>query len=170
MTEPKYPKIGRKESLPFGAKRWLLGDEQARSRVEVRWELDVGELWDECGQAVVNHWVRRHPGTRPKWWWDHREPRQRLGGTGTPLHECSAYAATYRFGLPLFWKRRGEAYLPRCTAIDPSDLPQFESEAAYLKRHRLLLPGEARRLRPRDFVDEAVVWPAPPAFVSIASG
>ena len=36
---------------------------------------------------------------------------------------------------------------PVCTRFDPNDPPQFESEAAYLERHGLLLPGERRRLR-----------------------
>ncbi len=39
---------------------------------------------------------------------------------------------------------------------DPADLPRYESEAAFLKRLELLLPGEERRLRPKDYEPEAV--------------
>jgi hypothetical protein len=35
--------------------------------------------------------------------------------------------------------------------FDSGDPPRYESEAAYLKRHGLLLAGEARRLQPRDY-------------------
>jgi hypothetical protein len=38
-------------------------------------------------------------------------------------------------------------------AIDPDDPPTFESQASYLKRHRLLLAGEERRA---DFEPHAV--------------
>jgi len=41
-------------------------------------------------------------------------------------------------------------------AIDPNDPPTFESQAAYLKRHGLLLAGEERRLRKVDWEAEAV--------------
>ncbi len=36
-------------------------------------------------------------------------------------------------------------------AIDPADPPRFESQAAYLRRHKLLLPGEEKRLTAADF-------------------
>ena len=41
-------------------------------------------------------------------------------------------------------------------AIDPTDPPRYEAQAAYLKRHKLLLPGEERRLAPADFEPEEV--------------
>jgi hypothetical protein len=39
-------------------------------------------------------------------------------------------------------------------AIDPNDPPTFESQAAYLKRHGLLLAGEERRLKKADWEPE----------------
>ena len=39
---------------------------------------------------------------------------------------------------------------------DPNDPPKFESQAAYLKRHGLLEPGEERRLNPADFEPEII--------------
>jgi hypothetical protein len=41
-------------------------------------------------------------------------------------------------------------------AIDPNDPPVYESQARYLERHGLLLPGERQRLRKADFEPEAV--------------
>jgi hypothetical protein len=40
--------------------------------------------------------------------------------------------------------------------VDPAFPPLYESEAAYLKRLGLLLPGEARHLRQADFEPEAL--------------
>ena len=42
-------------------------------------------------------------------------------------------------------------------AIDPLDPPKFESEAAFLRRHRLLLPSERARLTEADFEPELVI-------------
>ena len=46
--------------------------------------------------------------------------------------------------------------------FDPNDPPQFESEAAYLDRHGILLPSERRRLSREDFEPEVLpadFWP-----------
>ena len=40
--------------------------------------------------------------------------------------------------------------------VDPDDRPSFESQAAYLKRLKLLLPGEEKRLTPDDFTPEKI--------------
>jgi hypothetical protein len=39
-------------------------------------------------------------------------------------------------------------------AVDPANPPTFESEATYLGRHELLLPGERRRLSEDDFAPQ----------------
>jgi hypothetical protein len=111
-------------------------------------------------------WTRR-PGTRPSccWRFDAPEPdliagtdpemqafiyqRKRLGGKGTP-----SVGASLALGVPEYtgWKICLGRTEPVCTRFDPNDPPQFESEAAYLERHGLLLPGERRRLRRDDFV------------------
>lgn len=41
-------------------------------------------------------------------------------------------------------------------AIDPDDPPVFESEAAYLKRLNLFMPGEEARLTEADFAAELI--------------
>ena len=40
--------------------------------------------------------------------------------------------------------------------IDPDDPPVYESQPDYLRRHNLLLPGEAQRLTAADFAPEVV--------------
>jgi hypothetical protein len=42
------------------------------------------------------------------------------------------------------------------SSVDPNDPPILESEASYLERHGLLLPGERQRLRKTDFEPVAV--------------
>jgi len=83
----------------------------------------------------------------------------------------------FRFGIPCSWvsafdvsfyngrsrdvhgNRIGEKYeegnFPY-DAIDPADPPAFESQAAYLQRHRLFLPGEENRI-PAEASDPEVV-------------
>lgn len=93
-------------------------------------------LWLANEPALLAEFTGASPGLRPSIWWRTRapEPRRRLGGLGSPIGrdlDC---------GVPAHW--RGVA--------------TFESQATYLRRHGLLLPGEARRLRPRDFEPERI--------------
>ena len=117
-------------------------------------------------------------GTYPGVWFDGQlpEPRRRQGGTGTPAFEVLAYKPRYSFGLPVDWitpfqekyysgtavNIRGEpigSLVPtdfKGVAIDATDPPRFESQATYLRRLGLFLPGEERRLRKADFEEEVV--------------
>jgi hypothetical protein len=99
------------------------------------------------------------------------EPRRRLGGTGTPKFEVLNYVPTLSFGIPNCWIEAWEADYyggksgftgddPNSGPIfegvppDPADPPAFESQAAYLARHGLLLEGERERLSHSDFEPE----------------
>ena len=141
----------------------LLDDSEPRNTV--RFFMTDSELraaWNEVKDEILEAWAREQPGARPLHWWryDAPEPRRRLGGIGTPAHEVSAHVEAYEWGLPTIWvtpadvDRRGTAF--EGVAVDPEDPPSFESEAAYLNRHSLLLPGELKHLSPADFEPEAV--------------
>jgi hypothetical protein len=124
---------------------------------------ELRQLWVQHGAAVLAEWVRRYPGTRPVCWWrwdaprwagkeacgrDLPEPRQRLGGTGDP---CSD---DWEEGIPRFWVSwPGRKERP----VNPADPPLYEAEATYLRRHGLLLRGEAARLKAADYEPVAVV-------------
>jgi hypothetical protein len=117
---------------------------------------DLRELWHEHRERILADHIDVHPGTRPAaWWlWDAPralpvtlgrfygttfapamvEPRCLLRGSGCPLHEAAAFAPSYAYGIPAW-------------CGDPDEPPEFETQAAYLKRHGLLLPAE-RRARP----------------------
>ena len=85
----------------------------------------------------------------------------------TPCHGVLNYAPNFERGVPTSWVYGWsiEYYNGRAIDVhgnpigpeyhdghfpaerfDPNDPPQFESEAAYLDRHSLLLPSERRRL------------------------
>lgn len=162
-------------------------------------KLDSEELWVEHKEWLLPEWVDRFPGTRPQLWWDHSaprmpegtfpgryydgklpQPRQRIGGVGTPKFEVLAWIPRYAYGLPVDWVSAEEAEIYNGSpdaegnplarqdgtrfaegdfaglAIDPRNPPKFESQATYLDRHGLLLPGERRRLTERDFRPETL--------------
>jgi hypothetical protein len=89
------------------------------------------------------------------------------------MHEISAYAPSFSYGIPNNWfevperpagLQMGEfldahyaELARRCAPINPDDPPLFESQATYLERHGLLLPGERRRLTKQDFEPEKVI-------------
>jgi hypothetical protein len=97
-------------------------------------------LWRAHRDVLLAVFVRDHPGTRPSTWWhvDAPEMRRQVGGQGEFVRP------EYWCGMPHYWTR-----------LDPLDPPKFEAEASYLKRHRLFLPGEERRLTEADFQPEA---------------
>lgn len=125
--------------------------------------MQDGELqtaWDASRDAVLAEWVQTTPGTRPAHWWlfDAPEQRQRIGGKGTPCHEALAHAPAFSLGIPADWVSdhwitdRGV----KAERFDPTDPPAYESQAAFLKRHKLFLSGEERRLSADDYAPEAL--------------
>lgn len=112
----------------------------------------VQKLWNESEEEILSNWISGNPGTRPSLWWkyDFPEPRQRIGGIGTPSHEVLAVEACYEFGLPTSWISEFEErhHFETCKgkAIDFNDPPLFESQTAYLQRHGLLISSEEKYL------------------------
>jgi hypothetical protein len=130
------------------------------------------EAWEVHREFIVAHWIKEHPGSRPSYWWKYSapEPRRRLGGIGTPTDEAFNYVPSYRFGIPDSWVNQWEIelYSGRIMGVDgkpiisadrgfvavvpnPDNPPIYESEAAYLRRLGMFLPGEAARLISSDF-------------------
>ena len=143
--------------------RALLSDREGDH--PVRFFMTNAELraaWNEVKDEILESWAREEPGIRPLHWWrfDSPEPRRRLGGVGQPAHECSAHVEAYELGLPTVWVLQDDSLAG--VPIDPADPPRFESEAVYLERHGLLLPGELDRLSDADFLPETVEAEAAP--------
>jgi hypothetical protein len=126
--------------------------------LEIDFHRNTHQLWDLHRDAILTEHIKENPGTRPALWWRYDaprlpigtfpghyrdgqlpEPRLLVGGSGTHV---AATSAAYAYGLPTAW-----------IDIDEDDPPTFENQAAYLKRHGLLLAGEERRA---DFEPDAV--------------
>ena len=138
-----------------------------------------GVLWAENRDELMHAWLVVNPGRRPACWWRYDAPRQpvgtfpgrfydgllplpreRLGGVGMPRHDFLALMPRWHLGIPVEWISErdldtwpslvGQGAVP----LDPNNPPVFEAQAVYLKRLGLLLPGEARRVKPADFAPE----------------
>ena len=171
------------EPMPEGGNpfRWLAwGAEIHRLSSQPLAPFGIQELWQTQRNEVLAEWTEHSPGTRPRCWWAWDAPRQptgthpgcwydgllpelrqRVGGIGTPLYHVLAYAPDFRFGIPAGWVTDAvvESYAGTSFAgfaISNSDPPRFEAQASYLERHRLLLPGERRRLTETDFALEPI--------------
>ena len=119
------------------------------------------EIWKEHGQAVTEAWAAKHPGSRPSWWWLFPSPRyrERIGGSGFPKSDFLADVATFLYGIPECWITiRDVRIWPDLAGkeINPADPPAFESEATFLKRNGLLLPGEDDRIKHRAWQPEKI--------------
>ncbi|MGI4945839.1 MAG: hypothetical protein ACRYHQ_35650 [Janthinobacterium lividum] len=123
----------------------------------------IEDYWGRLGQAITAEWAQEHPGTRPSCWWDFSSPRWdaqpdlcaarvKVGGSGIPAcvdePEWRMELHHFAYGIPQLWAGGGAPI-----ATNP---PMFEAQATYLERHRLLLPGERKRLSARDFQPECV--------------
>jgi hypothetical protein len=106
-------------------------------------DLELGRKeWSHFRDRVIAEWVADKPGTRPWAFWEYDSPRHPTKFIPINLDEVEMVERNYiRFGIT---HRPGPALFP-----EPPFL--FESEAAYLKRRKLLLKGEIRRIKPEDF-------------------
>jgi hypothetical protein len=129
-------------------------------------QRELRELWAAVGDAVITTFADAHPGHRPLTWWKFSAPemRRRIGGQGTVESDLLAVVPRFERGIPVdwieddwIWTYNGgtapEAYVP----FNREDPPRFESQATFLRRHKLVLPGELRRLKAADFEPEIVI-------------
>lgn len=154
---------------------WLHRDDKGSKFIQYAPAEELAALWGTHSERIVAEHVSVYPGTRPARWWQYVvEPRQRLGGIGTPASDVLAHVPTFSFGLPSVWfsQRQVKYYTGvnhggpigsrfpssdfKGVSIDPNDPPTFESQAAYLKRHGFLLGDEERRLKKADWEAEAI--------------
>jgi hypothetical protein len=186
LTPTQWKFLCDLEAAPDNFERWVL--DTHRSPL-----FKVKDLWETHRDEVLAQYIADNPGSRPSLWWHYdapriqvgtypdcfwdgklAEPRGRLGGVGTPRHECLAYVPHFSYGLPTTWVTQrdvehyartarglhGDLKYPKPSgtfegvAVDPDDPPTYESQAAYLERHGLFLPGERKRLMKNDFEPE----------------
>jgi hypothetical protein len=118
--------------------------------IETDFNKNNRELWNLHREVILAEHVKENPGTRPALFWEFDakrspidtypgcfydgklpEPRERIGGIGVPDYEVKCTKPSFSYGIPDCW-----------AGIDENDLPTFESQASYLKRHGLLFAGE----------------------------
>lgn len=178
---PRKRRVSKRRSdLTDEQVAWLRGDYRNAAFVNYLTDEELSKLWNQYSDSIIAEHVEKNPGTRPGRWWKFTatEPRKRVGGIGTACHEVlEGYYQRFLYGIPQSWitphdvefyKRPApEKYGFRCEpksagqfaacAIDPKDPPRFESQAAYLKRHGLLLPGEAKQITKTEFETEELI-------------
>lgn len=150
----------------FSYEIFMLEGEYVRSGSDCADKLQ--QLWRDVESDVLDSYIAKFPGYRPRvWWWysaprmasgqwlrcfwDGRlpEPRLQVSGNGsTPWDAGFAYVPCFEYGIPKLW-----------VGFDPKNRPCFESQAAYLRRHNLLTQEEKRTLKPGDFESEYVDIP-----------
>lgn len=140
MPTLRRRRVDRREALTAEALEWLKGIDEDFYFFELPARQEA--VWQAHKEWVVAEHVKASPGTRPRRWWQREapEPRRRVGGKGTLTSDVIAVLPTWHLGIPSCWHD-----------LDPDDPPLFESEAAYLDRLGLMLPGEKGRLTGRDF-------------------
>jgi hypothetical protein len=150
-----------------------MGEDNSFHHFDVRPEppgrgFDLAAFWHEFAAEIVAEHVAARPGTRPVRWFEFDAPehRRRLGGIGKPCEQTGLYG--YVLGIPesRAWPRFDDhdfitPMLSWASPVDKDNPPAFESQAAYLRRLGLFMPGEAERLGPADFEPE-VINPASP--------
>ncbi len=168
----------RRADLTDEQAAWLRGDYRNAGFTNYVGDEELSELWNRYCDAIIADYAQEYPGFRPGRWWKYTAPemRKRVGGIGTPCHEVLEYSRSFKYGLPVDWITPWQVeFYSRPTpdnygnfakpitpghfngvAIDPNDPPVYESQAAYLKRHGLFMPGERKQLTAADFEPEAL--------------
>jgi hypothetical protein len=120
--------------------------------------------WRAIRAEILKEWIATRPGRRPFFWWkvDAPGPRLRVGGRGD-LIPAYAIPENLRFGIfrksAFVDERLLAAVAPvgaELTPFDPADPPRFESQAAYLDRHKLLSAAERKALPPDALEPEVI--------------
>jgi hypothetical protein len=158
VVTPVRPfRLQREKRSNIAMMRWLLTGQHSAWYYIFR-KRPCEEIWAEHCDAVVQHHIRRDPGSRPRlwWWYSAPEPRQRLGGIGSPLHEVCNHRAPFEYGVPSAWRFAGD-HMDACgVPLSADDPPIYESEASYLKRLGLFVSGERKRIHRVDFSPVAI--------------
>ena len=175
--KPRKQRIKREQTVPAALFHYFETGDRDQSNFDDADRFDpflfyspddgptIGDFWKVCREEIIAAWIKKHPCTRPFYWWFREcvSQRKRLGGIGTPAHEVLSIAPHSRRGIPESWVAQWqvEYYNGRAKdihgniipttytdghfkgkAIDPEDPPAYESEAAYLDRNGLLTTGE----------------------------
>ena len=93
---------------------------------------ELETAWQIHGEQLLNNYVQQRPGQRPWGWWQFEAKHSRRE-VNAPLVRGKGLQESKRGGVVLLTDRKGGL------------VPWLESEAEYLSRHHLWLPGERAR-------------------------
>lgn len=110
---------------------------------------DAQDAWNEHRNELLSEHIRKHPGTRPEFWWRFEMPagsrRERTDGEDHPF-DSSGYDLPHelRSGIPRFWRQQDLETLPGANSMNIRRV--FETEAQFLSRLSLLTGDEQMAL------------------------
>lgn len=120
--------------------------------------IEAGGAWDVIGHQLLAEWIRapRHdgsggPGTRPWfWWYDGGHRRERIDGLPHPFDnpERQALVAEREQEYPHMKGVHTRLYfgLPNSLMVPDDFAAVYETQAEYIERLNLWLPGEKELL------------------------
>ena len=106
-------------------------------------------FWHQHKAGILKSWISEKPGTRPFDWWVFDAPgfRLKLSDAGPSNEHLAEIGGGSDFGVPDHYYDDFEIM---------QDSPIFESEAAFLLRHKLMTQGEQKRLKNADYEPETL--------------
>ncbi|GMR20201.1 MAG: hypothetical protein BMS9Abin36_0796 [Gammaproteobacteria bacterium] len=185
-TDPAVYAFMAEQPIPEGINKYLLIDFEyptvRQEKCQAEWDKCkelILEEWTKPGTRPQYWWIFDAPKANLKTYTGKvlTAARKRLGGIGTPVYEVLNITPSFRYGVPTCWvdEFQEEYYNGRArdvnddlietnykegdfsgVAIDPDDPPVFESQAAYLKRHKLLSVEEKKDLTKSDYEPEII--------------
>jgi len=139
---------------------WLRGN-RGNAEIEHFWnDQEKLDFWNACADDIIIEHAELSPGSRPLRWWEFSAPemRRQIGGTGTPNKgHVPNFVLGVRCGYDWGFEDSPSYVLAHCVQIDKDNPPVFESQATYLERLDLLLPGERKRLTAKDREPECIL-------------
>ena len=134
------------ETLPSWVRAWFLdGEAPVRDTPEFHDYVQMRflggpdaerQLWELWRGELLAFWLEKHSGTRPPGWWrfEAKEPLRVLPGQVVEVSDTP-------------WTDDGMPYVfPEGPELTFTGRLKVESQAAHLRRLKLLLPGEAKRI------------------------
>jgi hypothetical protein len=98
------------------------------------------ETWADHGEQITKDWIKKHPGTRPYFWWLIDSPDK-----PEDFKPVNVVKMVERYCINV-----GVTHFPR-KEVFPEPPYKYESEATYLQRKGLLTEFELERLGELDF-------------------
>lgn len=137
---PRKPRFDKRKKSSCPDERtflWFADEQEISMEALLASDIEIETWWMGSAEQVLDFFIGRHPCHRPSAWWRYETEllgnRQMVSGKGQLLSAI---------GLPQY---QYHAFgIPTDLIVDPDDLPVYETEPAYLRRHNLLSKAELK--------------------------